>query len=139
MNKLKSVSPINTVKHYIVVLLAILIICACTTTKYVPVEVIKTEYKTNTVRDSIYFEKHDSIYFEKLGDTVTIHEWHIRYKDRYIEVTDTFLKTDSIPVPYPVEKQLTRWQQIKLDFGELFLLIVLVLVFYNIVKAYLRR
>lgn len=27
------------------------------------------------------------------------------------------VKSDSIPVPYPVEKQLTRWEQTKMDFG----------------------
>lgn len=27
------------------------------------------------------------------------------------------VRTDSVPVPYPVEKQLTRWQQAKMDFG----------------------
>ncbi len=27
------------------------------------------------------------------------------------------VKSDSIPVPYPVEKQLTKWQQTKMDFG----------------------
>ncbi len=27
------------------------------------------------------------------------------------------VKSDSIPVPYPVERELTRWQQTKMDFG----------------------
>ncbi|MBJ2186421.1 MAG: hypothetical protein JFR23_06925 [Muribaculaceae bacterium] len=27
------------------------------------------------------------------------------------------VKSDTIPVPYPVEKQLTKWQQTKMDFG----------------------
>ena len=27
------------------------------------------------------------------------------------------VKSDSIPVPYPVEKQLTKWEQTKMDFG----------------------
>lgn len=27
------------------------------------------------------------------------------------------VKSDSVPVPYPVEKQLTRWEQTKMDFG----------------------
>ncbi len=124
----------------LVILLSVCVmLSACTTTKYVPFEVVHTEYKTNTVHDSIFFEKHDSIYVEKHGDTVTIQQWHVRYKDRYIEVTDTFLKTDSIPVPYPVEKQLTRWQQIKLDFGDIFILLVLVLVLYHIVRTKLQR
>lgn len=27
------------------------------------------------------------------------------------------VKTDSIPVPYPVERRLTRWERAKMDFG----------------------
>lgn len=27
------------------------------------------------------------------------------------------VKTDSIPVPYPVERELTRWERTKMDFG----------------------
>lgn len=27
------------------------------------------------------------------------------------------VKSDSIPVPYPVKRELTRWQQTKMDFG----------------------
>ena len=27
------------------------------------------------------------------------------------------VKVDSIPVPYPVEKRLTRWEQAKMDVG----------------------
>ncbi len=126
-------------RRLVILFIVCVMLSACTTTKYVPVETVRTEYKTNTVHDSIYVEKYDSVYVESRGDTVTIQQWHVRYKDRYIEVTDTFLKTDSIPVPYPVEKQLTRWQQIKLDFGDIFILLVLVLVLYHIVRTKLQR
>jgi hypothetical protein len=27
------------------------------------------------------------------------------------------IKIDSVQVPYPVEKQLTRWQQMKIELG----------------------
>lgn len=27
------------------------------------------------------------------------------------------IKADSIPVPYPVEKRLSRWEEVKMDFG----------------------
>ena len=35
---------------------------------------------------------------------------------------------DSIPVPYPVEKRLTKWQQAKVDWGGWALLILIILV-----------
>ena len=46
-------------------------------------------------------------------------------------VHDTVVKVDSISVPYPVEKQLTRWQSLKMEAGGylLALLIILVIVF----------
>jgi hypothetical protein len=41
----------------------------------------------------------------------------VEYKYLFINRTDTVLKTDSVPVPFPVEKRLTRWQSIKMEFG----------------------
>lgn len=40
------------------------------------------------------------------------------------EIThDTIIKTDSIRVPYPVEKKLTKWQQLKIGAGEIILVV----------------
>lgn len=36
---------------------------------------------------------------------------------RYFRQKLESIKADSIPVPYPVEKQLSRWEQTKMDFG----------------------
>ena len=47
-------------------------------------------------------------------------ERELLMRDSVIERLRTELssvKTDSIPVPYPVEKKLTRWEQTKLDVG----------------------
>jgi hypothetical protein len=41
----------------------------------------------------------------------------VEYKYLFINRTDTVLKTDSVPVPFPVEKRLTRWQSIKMELG----------------------
>ena len=27
------------------------------------------------------------------------------------------VKTDSVPVPYPVEKELSKWERTKIDYG----------------------
>ena len=37
-------------------------------------------------------------------------------------------KTDSVQVPYPVEKELTRWEQLRLDVGGYAMLTVMVIV-----------
>ena len=103
---------------YVIILLAVLVLLlSCTTTKIVTVPEYHTEYVTQTKYDSIYFEKRDSSSTTIKGDTVIQQEWHIKYKDQYIYVTDSFIKTDSVRVPYPVERKLSRWEQVKMDYG----------------------
>lgn len=103
------------------VLVVIAWLVSCTTTKYVPVETVRTEYitKHDSVfkRDSVYL--HDSVYIHANGDTVWYEKWHTRYVDRIKEVlkTDTMIKHDSIQVPYPVERSLSKWETVKMDYG----------------------
>lgn len=44
-------------------------------------------------------------------------------------MVDSFIKVDSVSVPYPVEKKLSKWQQAKVDWGGWAMLIVVVLIF----------
>ena len=46
---------------------------------------------------------------------------------------------DTIQVPYPVEKKLSKWQQAKVDWGGWALLIVVVLIFLFLIFALRRR
>ncbi|GLL55336.1 hypothetical protein KUBF_29990 [Bacteroides finegoldii] len=90
---------------------------SCRNIKYVPVETVKTEYKT---RDSIRFDsiyEHDSIFLFVKGDTVYKEKYRYKYRYLTINKTDTVMLTDSVQIPYPVEKQLTRWQQMKIELG----------------------
>lgn len=93
--------------------------------EYVPVE--RTVMRTDTVYsakvrvDSVIFR--DSVAMVQKGDTVFLTNWKERLI--YRERTDTVYqaKTDSVRVPYPVEKtvykerDLTAWQKAKMDFG----------------------
>ena len=111
-----------------------LIFCGCKT-KYVTVEKVRidTTYITKLQRDSIHI--HDSIFVNQWqkGDTVyqVRDRWHIEWRDRLLH--DTLYKSivDSIPVPYPVEKevikQVTPWYNWLLIGG--LLLAVLYLLF----------
>ena len=90
---------------------------SCRNIKYVPVETVKTEDKT---RDSIRFDsiyEHDSIFLFVKGDTVYKEKYRYKYRYLTINKTDTVMLTDSVQIPYPVEKQLTRWQQMKIELG----------------------
>lgn len=114
------------------------VICSCRTVKYVPVETIKvdTTYINKLQRDSIYML--DSVYVREKGDTVLIEKYKYLYRDKLVRDTMYISKADSIQVPYPVEKELTRWQQFRMDFGGLAMCIVvisiLILIVYKIKK-----
>lgn len=114
------------------------VICSCRTVKYIPVETIKvdTTYINKLQRDSIYLL--DSVYIKEKEDTVLIEKYKYLYRDNLVRDTLYMAKTDSIQVPYSVEKELTRWQQFRMDFGGWAMCIVvisiLILIVYKIKK-----
>ena len=115
---------------YIVVLLLVSAICyGCRTTQYVPVESVKhdTAYINKVQIDSVYNEK--LVYIK--DDTVLIHT-HTHEKTI---LRDTIYNshTDSIQVPYPVERKLTRWEQFKINIGgyAVFAIIVTILIVFG--------
>lgn len=95
----------------------ILVLCTSCKTKYVPVESIRTEieYRDRWQRDSIHV--HDSIVIQSKGDTIFRDRWHTLYRDRFLCDTTYIYITDSVQVPYPVERPLSRWQRAKLELG----------------------
>lgn len=103
----------------VVLLLVVMFLFGCKT--YVPVPECHTEYvyRTDsvTLRDSIW--QHDSVYVSMKGDTITVEKWRTKYVEHLRDVVkiDSFIKTDSIRVPYPVERKLGKWEQIKMDYG----------------------
>ena len=54
-------------------------------------------------------------------------------------VHDTVVKTDSINVPYPVEKQLTRWESLKMEAGGYFLALLIVVIIVFVVILIWKR
>lgn len=120
------------------ILLTSAIWSSCRSVKYVPVEVVKydTTYINKMQRDSIY--QLDSIYIRDKGDTILITKTKYIYRDKLVRDTVFVSHTDSIQVPYPVEKQLSRWQQFKVDAGEwvlgMFIVMLLSLMCYMYIK-----
>lgn len=102
---------------YIIILLTSALCFISCRTQYVPVETVRTEYKyvDRLQHDSIYVK--DSVRYYIKGDTVFAEKYLYRYKYLFINKVDSFTKVDSVQVPYPVEKQLTRWQQMKIELG----------------------
>ena len=91
-----------------VLLMIALWLTSCTTTKVVTVEKVKTDttYITKQQRDSIWL--HDSVHVTERGDTIRIERWHTKYVEREVHDTLYRAKTDSIPVPYEVIKEVPR-------------------------------
>ena len=105
-------------KKYLLFICLMLMLCGCTTVKYVPVETVRTEKVT--VHDSIYQERiiHDSVASEAKGDTMIIHHWHTEYQDRWRDRWKDSIRVDSVQVPYPVPAQLSKWQKFCCDYGK---------------------
>lgn len=102
---------------YITILLMSAIWFVSCRTQYIPVETVRTEYR---VRDSIRHDsvyQQDSVYVLVKGDTIYQYRYKYLYKYQYLNRTDTVIRIDSVQVPYRVEKQLSRWQQMKIELG----------------------
>lgn len=115
----------------ITVLSMVMLLSACKTTRYVPAERVRTEYRDrvvsvhDTVRDSVRVSsdiyRHDSVSVRMKGDTVYVERWHTLLQSSSLQnraernkaVHDTLYvtKTDSVRVPVPVERKLTKWER----------------------------
>ena len=136
-------------------------LCGCRTTRYVPVESVRTEYKDrvvavhDTVRDSVLVSndvyRHDSVSVRMKGDTVYIERWHTLLQNSSLQnraerskaAHDTLYvtRTDSVRVPVPVERKLTKWERVKIDFGTVAMVIAAMAIIAGIVILawWLRR
>lgn len=98
-------------------LILALIAFSCRSIQYVPIETVKTEkeYVDRLKRDSIHVR--DSVFVLVKGDTVYIDKYKTIYKDRIFRDTTYIERIDTTRIPYPVEKQLTMWQSVKMEAG----------------------
>ena len=112
--------------------------CSCST-QYVPVESVRY--------DSVFFEKirkdsifvQDSVFVRQKGDTVFKDKFHVVYK--YVLLRDTMLtvRRDSIPLPVPVEKKRTWWEQTKIDVGGYAVTIIVIYVLCRLMRWIIMR
>lgn len=98
---------------------------------YVPIETVKHDsiYISKILHDSIY--QRDSIYVDRKGDTVLIYKDRYLYKYKNLVDTMYVIRIDSIQVPFPVEKHLTKWETIKMGIGG-FAIGAIILIILNI-------
>ena len=118
----------------------VLLFSGCQSVKYVPIETVRIEKesKTDTViqKDTVRTEKETIVREARPEDSLMIAKLGIRLRENerllillqkemseqksntYENHRDTVLKTDSVAVPYPVEKELSWWERQKIAFGE---------------------
>ena len=127
----------------IVILVAVLLVGCKTKERVVTVEKVRndTTYITKHQRDSVWL--HDSIHVTEKGDTIRIEKWHTKYIEKATHDTLYQHKTDSVPVPYPVEKlverELTWWQQTRMHLGEALLALAGIAVVVFVIRRKLDR
>ena len=81
-----------------------------------------------TFSDSTFLK--DSIYIELRAERDTVYRTEYRYRthwrDRVVHDTLETVRVDSVSVPVPVERKLSRWEETKLHYGGFALLAVVV-------------
>ena len=120
-----------------IMIVAVALLSGCKSIQYVPVETVKTDtlYQKVVQRDSIHV--HDSVTIRLKGDTVIFEKYHTKYIDRLLRDTVYRSRVDSIAVPYPVERKLSKWEQVCIDYGKIMLgatLILLVVAVWWLVR-----
>lgn len=140
------------------IFLATICLYGCKTIKFVPVPEYHTLYKTrvdtvqrwDSVRDVQWMtiREVDSTQLAALGiqlkglkKALLIERNKLLQKisNEKTHKVDTVIQRDSIPVPYLVEKPLTKWQQWKMDFGGWAMGVVAVLVILFVVRLFKMR
>lgn len=120
----------------ILVIIAIcLLLQACKSVQYVPVETVRTEYidRVKQVHDTMHTIEKETTYIN--GDTVLITKYIDRIK--VLHQTDTCIieKTDTIQVPYPVERKLSKWEQVKNRLGGIAMMLTITAIIGALIYA----
>ena len=124
--------------HYLILLLIMYFFCECRA-EYIPIESVRYDsiMIEKLMRDSVFVR--DSVYLKEKGDTV------FKYKDRFVYVyknrVDTFFaeKIREIEVPVPVERKLTWWERVKLNYAEWVIAVLVAIALVYAIRQWLAR
>ena len=107
----------------------------------------KVAQQETVIKDSLYIVQRmidrvlirDSVYERHVHDTV--YKYKERETVRYLSLRDTLYieKRDSVSVPYPVERQLTKWEAVRMRLGDILLIIVNIGLIYVVIWLIRRR
>ena len=107
----------------------------------------KVAQQETVIKDSLYIVQRmidrvlirDSVYERHVHDTV--YKYKERETVRYLAMRDTLYieKRDSVSVPYPVERELTRCEATRMRLGDILLIIVNIGLIYVVICLIKRR
>ena len=115
------------------------VVSSCSRVQYVPVKSVRTDSVKilQQIRDSIYV--HDSIFVKSQGDTVYINRYRYKYLDKVRIDTMYVINVDSVRVPFPVERKLSRWERVKQEVGGIAMGIVILAIGLIIIRFILLK
>lgn len=124
--------------HYLILLLIMYFFCECRT-EYVPLEVVKRDsvFIASLDRDSIFVR--DSVFVREKGDTV------YKYKDKYVYVYKTLVDTFTVyrdrevEVPVPVERKLSWWERMKMEYAGWIIGVLMGIVLLLMLRQWMAR
>lgn len=124
---------------YISMLVFIIFMLASCRTEYIPIESVRYDsiYFAKLQKDSIYIQ--DSIYIKEKGDTVFVDKFKYIYK--YVNIQDTCFieKTDSILIPYPIERKLTWWERKTQNLGDWIVDLIIIFILYRLLGWLIKK
>ena len=107
----------------------------------------KVAQRDTVIRDSLYITQRmidrvlirDSVFERQVHDT--IYRYRERETVRYLSLRDTLYieRRDSVSVPYPVERKLTKWEAARMRMGDILLVSVNIGLIYVVIWMIRRR
>lgn len=123
----------------LILFIIIALSCLSCSTYHKPMETV--------VRDSLYITQRmidrvlirDSVFERQVHDT--IYRYRERETVRYLSLRDTMYieRMDSVSVPYPVERKLTKWEAVRMRMGDILLVSVNIGLIYVVIWIIRRR
>ena len=128
---------------YALIVIGIMNMCSCTTTRTVTVPEIHREvvhqHDTLALKDSVFV--HDSVTVEIVrGDTTYLYttRWRTEYRDRWRDriVDNSLARTDTITQVVEVEKPPNFWHKMRIGVGTAFTFFFLEIIFLLLYRRF---
>ena len=133
-------------------MVAVVMCAGCATGRAPDMGTTRVTFRTDTVMDTVliaktniirqYIQRHDSTSTERRNDTVFIDRWHTQtitadtvFIDRWRTATTSKATVkDTLRIPVPVERKITKWERTKQDVGGLAISLVVAVAMFRFLR-----